>query len=208
MAEQSESERATSEELARIVGFTDGVFAIAITLLVLNIEIPNGSVATTVATETVVGEWPDVLSYVISFLVVGNYWIGHNDVFSHIERYDRRLLWLNVLYLMFVAFLPYATALLGDHGGRFAVVVYATTVVAVSVIFALLWQYAWRSGLVEERIDAEGATDTTLDILAPATVFAVSIPVAFLSASLAMYSWLLLLAIDPVRRRVSARMAG
>ncbi len=79
------------EGMARLVGFSDGVFAIAITLLILNIELPKETGSATLGAHQVLAEWPDFLSYVISFLVIGNYWIVHHSMFEDVERYNRGL---------------------------------------------------------------------------------------------------------------------
>ena len=114
MGESEEEVRKRNEGMARLVGFSDGVFAIAITLLIQNVELPKSTESAAVGMSRFLGVWPDILSYIISFLVIGNYWIVHHDMFNDIDRYDRKLLWLNVIYLMFIAFIPYSTSLIGD----------------------------------------------------------------------------------------------
>lgn len=202
-----DAESRTQRGLARLAGFSDGVFAIAITLLILNVDLPGDTGTTLSVADAMLAEWPDFLTYVISFLVIGNYWIGHHDVFDHVERYDRRLLWLNVVYLMFIAFIPFSTSLLGDYGGGFAVAVYASVLATTGVVFAALWRYAWRAKLLDGGVGRAQVHETTLGILAPSVVFAGSIPLAFLNAEWAMYSWLLLLIVDPVRHRFGRRFA-
>ncbi|GKZ13910.1 hypothetical protein HAL_17910 [Haladaptatus sp. T7] len=191
-----------TEGMARLAGFSDGVFAIAITLLILNIEVPESTASAAVAVAQVIREWPDVLSYVISFLVIGNYWIVHHSIFEDVDSYDRRFLWLNVVYLMFIAFIPFSTSLLGDVPGRFPVIVYAGTLTLTSIVLAVLWRYAWTYDLLDGTVDGEKVRDVTASILTPAVVFAGSILVSFVSAQLAMYSWLLLLFADSARERL------
>ncbi|WP_129115696.1 TMEM175 family protein [Halegenticoccus tardaugens] len=187
----------------RLVGFSDGVFAIAITLLVLNIEVPDRLPPGTTAVGFVLGEWPDVVSYVVSFLIIGNYWIIHHRVFQRIDRYDWKLLWLNVVYLLFIAFIPFTTALLGDYTGRFSVGLYAATLAAVGIVFAALWWYAAsHEGLTSRRLDREQVRYGVLKSLVPTGVFLLSVGVSFYSARLAMYTWLLLLVSDPFFERL------
>src|SRR5215212_7039470 len=100
----------------RVVFFSDAVFAIVITLLVLpltaEIDLPEESAD--IAHE-IWQHWPTMLSFVISFLVIGQFWIAHHRMFSHLRGYDRPLIWLNLVSLLSVCFLPFPTAVLGAH---------------------------------------------------------------------------------------------
>ncbi len=194
--------RKRTEGMARLTGFSDGVFAIAITLLILNIELPNGTGSPTVGVHQVLAEWPDFLSYVISFLVIGNYWIVHHSIFEDVKRYDRGLLWVNIAYLMFIAFIPYSTSLIGDFPGGFPVMVYAGTLTLTGIVLAVLWRYAWRNDLLDGTVDEPQVRDVTYSILTPSVVFAGSVLIAAVSAQLAMYSWFLLFFSDSIRKRL------
>jgi uncharacterized membrane protein len=130
----------------RIEAFSDGVFAIAITLLVIEIRPPEHTDQLAHA----LGElWPSYLAYVVSFLLIGLVWANHHTMFRHIVRADRPLLFFNVLLLMAVAFLPFPTAVLA-HAFRdgadekVAVVFYGATLVLGGVFFNAIWQYAHR----------------------------------------------------------------
>ena len=125
--DHAESARSQEKEVARIAAFSDGVFAIAITLLALQLEIPSGdSVDVWPAIQDL---WPNLLSFAISFAVIGAYWVAHHRLYSVIDRYDARLLWLNLLSLFFIVIMPFTTALVGEHGDQDAsVIVYALTV--------------------------------------------------------------------------------
>ena len=136
--------------LGRIEAFSDGVFAIAITLLVLEIHVPeepkNG------LGQALLDQWPAYASYVVSFFVIGIIWINHHAVFDHLARADRPLLFLNLLLLLFVAVLPFPTNLLATYmqeGGadeRVAAIVYAGTMTGMGAAFGALWSYASRHG--------------------------------------------------------------
>jgi uncharacterized membrane protein len=103
----AEGVRSQEREVARIAAFSDGVFAIAITLLALQLEIPFGDRVDVWA--GLRDLWPSFLSFAISFAVIGAYWIAHHRLFSLVERYDRRLLWLNLLALFFIVLMPFTT---------------------------------------------------------------------------------------------------
>ncbi len=102
--------------LSRLEAFSDGVFSISITLLVLEIAIPVAAEKNLLP--ALVDEWPSYLAYVISFLTIGWVWIGHAAITSHMQRADGLFLRLNLLLLLFVAFLPFPTRLMADYFGN------------------------------------------------------------------------------------------
>jgi TMEM175 potassium channel family protein len=135
----------SSKELDRIVFFSDAVFAIAMTLLVLDIRTPE--IPSSLVTEELPGRllalWPKILSYVVSFLVILSYWMAHHSIFSSIKSYDRGLIWMNSLYLMCVAFLPFPTSLLGEYGDQQLVVaIYAGILAVTRLLLTAVWWYA------------------------------------------------------------------
>ncbi len=105
--------------LDRIVNFSDAVFAIVITLLVLDVRVPqiHPALVSQELPGRILDLSPKFLSYVISFLVIAIYWQAHHRVFRPIRSYDRMLLWLNFLLLMAISFLPFPTSLLGEYAG-------------------------------------------------------------------------------------------
>jgi uncharacterized membrane protein len=116
---------------ARVEAFSDGVFAIAITLLVLDIPVPQ--VARGQLGDALLDNWPDYAAYVVSFAIIGLIWINHHAVFGYVERVDRGLLFLNLNLLLWTALIPWPTRLLAEFmqaGGsdeRTAALVYALT---------------------------------------------------------------------------------
>ena len=131
--------------LSRLEAFSDGVFSIAITLLVLEIAIPVAAEKNLLP--ALVDEWPSYLAYVISFLTIGWVWIGHAAITSHMQRADGLFLRLNLLLLLFVAFLPFPTRLMADYFGnsepeRIAVVFYGFVLLAIAALITALWRYA------------------------------------------------------------------
>jgi uncharacterized membrane protein len=104
-----------SIEFARIVAFTDGVFAIAITLLVLSLEAPSDLQASALHA-FLIDSWPQLFAYFLSFAVIGRFWIGHHHVFSMLQDFDRRLIVLNLAYLSMIVLVPFPTELLASTG--------------------------------------------------------------------------------------------
>jgi len=136
--------------------FSDGVFAIAITLLVLEISVPEG--ATEDLLEAVLDQWPSYLAYVISFASVGALWLAHSVVTHYLHHADRWLLRINLLLLMVVCFLPFPTSLLAEsmghsEAGKVAATVYGLTLFAATSITSAMWQYALRAGLLHPDAD-------------------------------------------------------
>jgi uncharacterized membrane protein len=203
MTEATEGRPEAGRELDRIVFFSDAVFAIAITILVLDIRVPDGLSPAELPAE-VLGLWPKYLSYVVSFLVLAIYWQAHHRVFRPIRGYDGTLVWLNFLFLMAVAFLPFPTSLLGEYGReQVSVVIYAANAAVASLLLSAISWYAGRGHrLVPPDHDDEESKIRRLQGLAVPAVFLASIGVSFFSPMAAMYSWLLLAITDPIIRRV------
>src|SRR5918993_840126 len=130
----------------RIEAFSDGVFAIAITLLVIEIGVPHVEDEGTPLSGALVEQWPSYLGYIISFLQIGVIWANHHNRFRFIARSDHGLLFLNILFLMCVAFIPFPTALLAEYlqgtERTTAGAVYAGTLAVTAIFFTLLWLYA------------------------------------------------------------------
>ncbi|HZT92776.1 MAG TPA: TMEM175 family protein [Gaiellaceae bacterium] len=125
---------------ARLETFSDGVFAIAATLLILDVHSAGGSVA-----HGLVHAWPSYVVYAISFLTIGIIWVNHHAVMSQIGRVDRTFLFINVVFLMVVAFSPFPTRVLGAHlreGSRAAALAYGLTFTLMAVCYGALWFYA------------------------------------------------------------------
>ncbi len=134
----------------RLEAFSDGVFAVAITLLVLNIKVPGMDSASKPLDEDLwrqlFKEWPLLVAYVTSFATIGIMWINHHRLFTHIKRTDTGLLLLNLLLLLIIVFIPVPTALLAEYivlpNDHVAAIIYSGTNVVLAICFNLLWRYA------------------------------------------------------------------
>jgi uncharacterized membrane protein len=148
-------------DTGRLEAFSDGVFAIAITLLIIEIGVPHleEEPPGTTLPQALVGLWPSYLGYVISFLQIGVIWANHHNRFRLIERSDHGLLFLNIVFLMCVAFIPFPTALLAEYlegsgpERETAGVIYAGTLAVTALFFTLLWLYAAANRLVDRDLD-------------------------------------------------------
>jgi uncharacterized membrane protein len=133
-----------------VLAFSDGLFAIAMTLLVVAIGVPTLSDGDSVheLAEALNDLSPELISFFISFAVIGRYWAAHHLFFAQLARMDRGLIGLNLVYLAFVAFLPFPTALLGEYfDNPLSVVIYAVNVALVSGMEVVLFRHAHRAGL-------------------------------------------------------------
>jgi uncharacterized membrane protein len=131
----------------RINAFCDGVFAIVITLLVLEIKVPEipPELAASLLPAALMDMVPKILGHIVSFAVLGIYWVGHHNQMLHVKRHDRTYLWLTVLFLLCVSSMPFPTGLLIRFPGeRIAVITYAASLIAAGLSLDLLWWYATR----------------------------------------------------------------
>ena len=170
------------EDVTRALNLSDGLFAIVLTLLVLDLRLPESARVDVLAA---LGDlWPRVLSYLITFLVAGQYWAAHHWDFEHIVRYDRRLLWLNLMFLLSVSLLPFSTSLLGEvaSGGWN---VYAVNMLLVGLTLTAVWGYAVSRDLADPMLTPVFRRYVMLRHLVTPSVFLVSMAVAALAPAVA-----------------------
>jgi uncharacterized membrane protein len=140
---------------ARVVALSDGVFAIIMTLLVLEIHVPELTQGQSL-NQALREVRPSLIAFVISFILAGMYWVGHRDLFALLRRTDRGLVWLNVLYLLPLCLLPFGAGLLGRYDREpVALRIYGLLLVAIAVMRVVMWLYATnRRHLLWQRLDA------------------------------------------------------
>jgi uncharacterized membrane protein len=185
-----------SVEFARVLTFNDGLFAIAMTLLVVSIAVPtiSDSDSASELADALNDLIPNFVSFFISFTVIGRYWLAHHEAIALLRAMDQRFIGLNLIYLAFVAFLPFPTALLGEYfENPLAIVIYAANVGIVSGMEVVLFRHAYRSGLLRRQPTEEIYRYGVLASLSPVAFFVLSIPFAFLSTTLAVAIWFLVI---------------
>ncbi|WP_432176313.1 TMEM175 family protein [Streptomyces sp. Tue6028] len=143
---------------ARVVAFSDGVIAIAITLLVLEIHPPRD---TDHLLHDLVALWPSYLVYVVTFMLIGQVWVNHHIMFDHVRSADRVVLFFNTVLLMDVAFLPFAASVLAEafrdgHGQRTAVVLHGVAFAFLAVLFNVIWWHVRRRRLLAASLEPAG----------------------------------------------------
>lgn len=199
---------------ARLEAFSDGVFAIAITLLVLTIAQPANyhDLARQLA-----DRWPSLAAYVVSFAVIGIMWLNHHSIFAHFARVDRGLVYCNLVLLLTVVFIPYPTGIFGEalrqgEGAQVAAVAYSATMAVNAFAWGALWLYAsvGRRLLVDTFPEAQRRMSTML-FLVGTVVYAGSVGIAFVNAyaCLAFHGFLAFYyALDPLSRYAARAATG
>lgn len=169
----------TFMNLNRFEAFSDGVFAIAMTLLVIEIKVPNLSQATaSTAIEALIHAGPHILSYITSFLVIGVLWLNHHALFHLLKRVDRIVLTINLVLLMCIAFIPFPTSLIGEYGKLQPIVMfYGLTLALTGIVYNILWfyvvrQYLWSHPQADRRF------------IYQASLWSIGYPILYLIASL------------------------
>jgi uncharacterized membrane protein len=139
-------ERPPALSSARIETLADGVFAIVMTLLVFDMRVPVQEAVVQVGLpQALLQLVPNLISYVISFVILGVLWVGHHNQFFYIRRADRTLLWINILFMMCIALLPFSAALLSRYGTQqIAVMIYDANLIAAGLVLYLHWWYGTR----------------------------------------------------------------
>jgi uncharacterized membrane protein len=182
-------------DIERTVFFSDAVFAISITLLALELEVPqiSESRAASELPSALLELWPEIFSFVLSFWIVGFYWLAHHRIFHYIRAYDRRLLLINLLFLMWIVLIPFSSSLIGEYdNSRLASIIYAGHNIVAGLTLSWLW---WRASkdtrLIETNLDPGGVRYNNLRALFIPSVFLLSIGISFISVEVARFFWLL-----------------
>jgi uncharacterized membrane protein len=193
--------------LARLEAFSDGVFAIAITLLVIEIHVPKvehglGAVLLT--------QWPMYLAYVFSFVIIGIWWANHHELFEHFASSDHLLMLLNTVHLMCICFVPFTTALVAEYvekdaaDAHIAVAVYVGTLLFASLGYKLVWHYAVRARLLKHGLTVAYINRRSLLSWVATGIYAVALVLALINVwvSLVVCLGIALYFAHPARRRV------
>ena len=179
-------------ETGRVEAFSDGVFAIAITLLILAVGFEQAIGAGTLS-DQLLDLWPAYIAYAVSFLTIGIMWVNHHQIFRHFERVDRPMLLLNILLLMLIAFTPFSTRVVAEHAKNgadreAAALLYGSTMTLTAICFFAVWMYGSRR-LLRPDADRREVSGITRSYLPGTPMYATATLIAFASpiASLVIY---------------------
>jgi uncharacterized membrane protein len=199
--------------MSRMLALSDGVFAIALTLLVISL-LPGAEVTPDNLVDTLRDLEPQIFAYALSVLVIGAFWMAHRRVFSWIETVDGGLLMINIVFLGIVALIPFPTDLMGRFGEETAALVIYAAVIAVAALGSwALFTYAAHRQLLKPTTPARVGLESVARALSISTAFVVSIPVAFWSPTAAPYVWIAALplryaAFSIIRRHERGSLGG
>ena len=194
----------------RLIFFNDAVFAIAITLLAIDIRVPQlaeNLIASQLNNE-IIGLAPKLISFILTFFIVGSYWISYHRTIYLIKRCNRRLISLNLLFLMFIVLLPFPNDLIGKYPTQqIAVIVYATILSATGISMCLIWFYASsKYRLIDEKLHPQFIKNLTLRLFISPFIFLISIPISFLNPLLSLSIWFLVFPIGIYFERTYLRI--
>jgi uncharacterized membrane protein len=196
--------RAGHLEYDRVLFFSDAVFAIAITLLVVDLRVPDLPARLIHAGQQLREAEPRIFAFFLSFAVIGLFWSGHHTIFRYITALDRSLILINLLFLGTIAFLPYPTALLGAAGTHQApaTILYAACVGAAGLAELAIWLWAIRADLVPGTVPPQLRRYFAARMMRTPVVFGLSIPVAVVAPGIAPFLWLAVIPIGAALRRI------
>lgn len=182
----------------RVINFSDSVFAFAATLLVLKVDLPAlapSQLTTEGITQALLNLWPQYFANIFSFLIIGYYWLTHHAIFALIKRFNPIIIWLNIIFLVFLSFIPFPVDLFGDYSNSTPIhIFYSFSISFVGFLLALIWIYAsTKQGLVEQNLTKHQIFYYSLRFLLAPAVFALSIPIAMIDLWLSKLSWLFVL---------------
>ncbi len=195
--EQEKLSRKTIRSLidqGRVLNFSDGVFAFAATLLILKIDLPAMTVheATSPRLLTeLVNLWPSYFANIISFLMIGYYWLTHHAIFSLVKKMDNIIIWLNIIFLIFLSFLPFPVDLFGDYNqSEIIVMFYSLSLGIAGFLLCAIWFYAVIAKRIDKSLTQRHILYYSMRFLAAPVVFMISIPLVYIDINIAKISWI------------------
>ena len=191
---------------SRLEAFSDGVFAIAITLLILKINVPESAFDD--LWKGIADQWPSYLAYATSFITIGGLWLAHHAIFRRLANADGTVMQLNILLLMLVSFLPFPTKLMAEaidkttHAERAAVTFYGLTLLAISVVVSVLWRYAAAHRDLLSPGISDGEVRAMTQLTTPSIGFYIAVVLlALVAPRVAVFGYLVIAVVGVFRER-------
>lgn len=180
---------------ARLMAFSDGVIAVAITLLILEVRLPEGFGEMNDAElwSAVVALWPRFAAFLLSFAVIGVYWMNHHRKMEKIVRADGGLRWLTLLFLLTICVIPFTTAVIAQNAGFVGTALYAGVMMMCGLSLALIWGYADRAGMIDPETSRDEKRRVLAGTLLVPAIFAISVPLSLAHPDGAKLFWLLII---------------
>ena len=195
----------TKIKLEHVISFSDAIFAFSITFMAISIQIPSlpENLTQTQVIESLVGELGLRFAiYVISFFVIGLYWISYHQIFNHIVGSHAIILWLNLVFLFFITIIPFAVDLQVDYGFYQAIfIVYALVLTLAGASLTLIWLHARKNRLVDKSLNHTEIQNILLESALTPSVFAISILVSTIDLQIAYYFWIAIIPAKIILRK-------
>lgn len=204
----------------RVEFLTDGIFAVVMTLLVLEISIPqissshddatiDSAAAETELLKGLFDLWPKLLSFGISFIILAIYWLAHHRQFYYIKHVNRTLIWINFMFLMATCLLPFSASLLGEYNQQqISIFVFGANSIMIASLLSIQWWYALShySTLVHENLDPVTKTSSLRRLLLGIIVYLIAIGISFVDIQLSVYFFALILISAFMPNKIMHRM--
>ncbi|MBP7240557.1 TMEM175 family protein [Amaricoccus sp.] len=190
-------------EFDRVSFFSDAVYAIAMTLLVVELTPPD--IVTSdplILIDAILETWTHIFGFFLGFLLLGRYWLAHHDFFATLRSVDRTLISINLVYLAFVAFMPYAVAMISEHESNpIAFAIFAICMAIISGLEVIMYAIAVRRGHMRRELSPEAVRFGYLAAGVPVLIMLLSVPLAAIGTTLALLSWLVLIPLGALMHR-------
>ncbi|MDR4512827.1 MAG: TMEM175 family protein [Nitrososphaeraceae archaeon] len=187
-----------------VIAFSDAVFAFAITLMALSIDIPDFPTNLTQfeLLDRLYNLYPQFESYIISFAIIAIFWISYHQVFNHIKGSHITLVYLNLLFLLLITLLSLSTTLIINYGTyQIPYIIYNFIVIMTSLLLALIWWYATKNNYLDKNLHPFFIKGIMINLIAIPIVFTISIVISFVNLDIAQYFWLVIVPLTIVIRR-------
>ena len=186
----------TKIKLEHVVSFSDAIFAFSITFMAVLIEIPDlpANLSQTEVIQSLVEDLgPRFAIYVISFFVIGLYWISYHQIFNHIEGSHGVIVWLNLVFLFFITIIPFAVDLQVDYGFYQVIfILYALVLTFGGLTLTLIWLHARKNRLIDNTVSRTEIQNVLLESILLPSVFVISILISIVNLQLAYYFWMVI----------------
>jgi len=178
------------ERTDRLETLCDGVFAVVMTVLVFDLKVPKTEGP---LVDEIWKLWPKFASYIISFLLVGIYWIAHHNQFNYIRRMDRNFIWMNILFLMLVSLIPFSASLIGEHPfEQTSIIVYALNLISIGFVMRAYMHYATKEHrLVDSSLDPVLVDRIKKIVLIQPVAYMIAIAISFFNVRASLFFFLM-----------------
>jgi len=200
MSQADEEWSSAGSRVERLTLFSDAIFAFAMTLLAVNIRVPEiaQSLVSSQLYSEIANLTPKFIGFGLSFFISGSYWIFYHRIFGNIKRYDRTLIWLNLLFLLFIVLIPFPSDLLGRYiTQEISIIIYAALMAATGLALGLIWLYAsHHRRLIDDGLSDFAVRRLTIRTYVAPILFLVSMPASLLLSTFTPILWVLVYPIN------------